>query len=87
MVDNPGADVLHADGRTTWRRLIQSETDEGIIQAAGDIDGVVELGFGGSGPPFLAWTKTYVFFPLEYDTAPSLGKAPRNPRDEPMEAQ
>jgi hypothetical protein len=47
-----------------------------------------DAGFGGTnGKPFTAWGKDWVYFPLEYDGAESVGHAPRNPCDIAMEHQ
>lgn len=38
-------------------------------------------GYGSEeGPPVLAWTAEYVYFPASYDGAEWMGRAPRNPR-------
>ena len=40
-------------------------------------------GYGGSeGEPFTAWSEKYVYFPVVYDGAEWVGRAPRNPSDE-----
>jgi len=45
-------------------------------------------GFGAiNGAAFTAWGENYVYFPLEYDGAESVGHAPRNPRNTAMEHQ
>jgi hypothetical protein len=46
-------------------------------------DIVFNQGYGeAEGPPVLAWTKTRVYFPVEYDGAESIASAPRDPQPE-----
>lgn len=44
-----------------------------------------DAGWGGvEGPQILIWTEDYVYFPVVYDGAEELCRAPRNPRPEPQ---
>ena len=43
-------------------------------------------GYGGSeGKSFTAWSEKYVYFPIVYDGSEWIGRAKRNPCDEPTE--
>ena len=71
---------------TSWRKLLKEVTDElgeeVLICTLSDdgLDTEFDDGFGcAEGLPFTAWTKSWVLFPLEYDGAESVGRAPRNP--------
>jgi hypothetical protein len=73
---------------TTWRQLLveemQDRGDPGpVIAYAPDgqaFDVVFYAGYGlPEGPSVLAWTDTYVYFPVQYDGAEWLGSVPRHP--------
>jgi hypothetical protein len=73
---------------TTWRQQLEiarddDDTDPVIAYAPDEtaFDTIFDPGYGGSdGPPVLAWTAQYVYFPVVYDGAEWLGRAPRNPQ-------
>jgi hypothetical protein len=74
---------------TTWRKEFESsrEDDQSSVVAVAPDDSVLDVefdaGYGGSeGSPVLIWTEEYVYFPVVYDGAEWLGRAPRNPRPE-----
>lgn len=47
-----------------------------------DLDAEFDAGYGGiNGCPFTVWTKRWVYFPVVYDGAESVGSVPRNPCD------
>lgn len=47
-----------------------------------------DSGYGSTeGRPFTAWTHNWVYFPVQYDGAEWLGRAPRNPCDIATEHQ
>lgn len=73
---------------TTWRNLIVEALHEDdkfkdllhVEIEDGGLDKVFDSGFGGTeGVPFTAWSKNWVYFPIQYDGAEWVGKAPRNP--------
>lgn len=71
----------------TWREMIDIvRGEEELIECTlteEEMDIKFDTGFGGSeGLPFTAWTDTYVLFPVVYDGAEWVSKAPRNPCDE-----
>ena len=72
---------------SNWKELIESEAGEDKIISCTltDDELIVEFydGYGGSeGKSFTAWSEKYVYFPVVYDGAEWVGKAPRNPCDE-----
>lgn len=74
-------------GMTNWKELIANcaDGDEIIVCTLSDDELLKEFnsGYGGSeGKPFTAWSKKYVYFPVVYDGAEWVGRAPRNPCDE-----
>ena len=74
----------------TWRELIKSAAgDDKIIAytlSDKELDVEFDDGFGGSeGKPFTAWSYDYVYFPVVYDGAEWVGRAPRNPCPEATE--
>ena len=79
---------------TTWREQLaaarQANGDTTPVAAvAGCCDDVLDAAFdpgygGAEGPDVLIWTEDFVYFPVTYDGAKSLGSAPRNPRPEPQ---
>ena len=81
---------------TTWGNLIRGailEADDHtpLVHIAPD-DSVLSVKFGASfysdpGPSFCAWTDARVYFPLIYDGRQSIGSAPRNPSDTPLDHQ
>ena len=47
-----------------------------------ELDREFDTGYGGSeGAQFTAWSENWVFFPICYDGAEWVGRAPRNPCD------
>ncbi len=79
---------------TSWRKEITSiieDLQEELIECTlsdQELDIEFDGGFGGTeGLPFTAWTKTWVLFPICYDGAEWVGKAPRNPCEIKMEHQ
>lgn len=71
--------------RTTWRKKLSEFRDEIIACTLTDkqLDEKFDDGFGCSeGRAFTAWSKKYVYFPVVYDGAESVGRAPRNPCNE-----
>ena len=72
---------------TTWRKLIEEKLDGDVLIASTltekEMDVEFHNGYGGSeGKPFTAWSETRVYFPVVYDGAEWVGRAPRNPCDE-----
>jgi len=72
---------------TTWRKLIKSvaDGDEIIFNTLSeeDLDTEFDNGFGGvEGLPSTAWSERYVYFPICYDGAEWVGRAPRNTCEE-----
>lgn len=69
---------------TTWRKELAAVTTDPFVAVAPDeaaLDVVFDDGYGGAeGPAFLVWTEEYVYFPVVYDGAEWVGRAPRNPR-------
>ncbi len=78
---------------TTWRKelngtIAESDDPGPVIAVAPNWDAFdVEFydGYGfTAGPPVLAWTEKYVYFPVVYDGREWLGRAPRNPTRVPQ---
>lgn len=72
---------------TTWRKEIKAAAEDDHIIACTLTDDEMDIefdsGFGESeGIPFTAWSENYVYFPVVYDGAEWVGRAPRNPCDE-----
>ena len=70
----------------TWRKMIEGCANGDTIIACTisdeELDRNFDDGFGHpEGSPFTAWSNDYVYFPVEYDGAESVGCAPRNPCD------
>ena len=70
-----------------WKEMINKEAGEDKIIACTltDDELLVEFddGYGGhGGKSFTAWGEKYVYFPVCYDGAEWVGKAPRNPCNE-----
>jgi hypothetical protein len=82
---------------TTWRAEItetMAEHGETLVDvlhttlSESDLDVEFDSGYGGtSGKPFTLWTKTRVYFPIQYYGSEWVGSAPRNPSDEALEHQ
>jgi hypothetical protein len=72
--------------RTTWRKEFEAFNDYKVVAVEPNedvLDIKFDAGYGGSeGPPVLIWTEEYVYFPVVYDGAEWLDRAPRNPRAE-----
>jgi hypothetical protein len=74
----------------TWRALLTDALEDDptptVLAYAPDeaaFDVPFYDGYGGSeGPEVLAWTETYVYFPVVYDGAEWIERAPRHPRPE-----
>ena len=73
---------------TTWRSELKYEMgmvdDDGPVMAYAPDEATFDIefnaGYGGTeGLPVLAWTKTRVYFPTEYDGSESIHSAPRDP--------
>jgi len=76
---------------TTWRKEFEKargndKTPVVAVAPSQDVlDEKFDAGYGGSeGPPVLVWTEDYVYFPVVYDGAEWMDRAPRNPRPEGM---
>ena len=77
---------------TTWREILEEvwNNDGEMVCTLTDeeLDKKFDAGFGGTeGEPFTAWGDKYVYFPIEYDGAESVGKAPRMPSNEKTDHQ
>lgn len=79
---------------TTWKILIDEELEkigEKLISCTlteEELNTYFDPDYGGTeGKPFTAWTENWVLFPICYDGAEWVGKAPRNPCDIKMEHQ
>lgn len=76
-----------------WRKMIKDvlPVGETIIACTISDEGLdreFDDGYGGSeGAPFTAWSENWVFFPICYDGAEWVGRAPRNPCDTSMSHQ
>jgi len=69
----------YLEGNDTIKDLEITLTDKELDVEFDDEYGSVE------GKPFYAWSKDYVYFPVCYDGAESVGAMPRNPsKDEPV---
>jgi len=76
---------------TTWRLYLAAAMeyngDSGPVLAYAPNEDVFDVEFDAgygreNGPEFLAWTASFVYFPVSYDGAESIGSAPRNPQSE-----
>jgi hypothetical protein len=73
---------------TTWQKQLDiAAAGDDITDRAPDDAGVwseeFDAGYGGSqGKPVLAWSEKYVYFPVVYDGAEWIERAPRNPQDD-----
>lgn len=70
-----------------WKKLIkEAAKDDEIISCTLTEEELLKSfddGFGGSeGKIFTAWSENYVYFPVVYDGAEWVGRAPRNPCNE-----
>lgn len=73
-----------------WKEMIKEVAgDDEIIACTLTEDGLLRefnAGYGTSkGDAFTAWSERYVYFPVVYDGAEWVGRAPRNPCDEATE--
>ena len=71
---------------STWRELIGYILDGDVLIANTLTDEEMDIdfddGYGGhQGKPFTAWSEAMVYFPVVYDGAEWVGRAPRNPCD------
>ena len=71
----------------TWRKLINEATGGRQIIACtlteAELDVEFDDGYGApEGKPFGAWCALYVYFPVIYDGAENVGRAPRYPCNE-----
>jgi hypothetical protein len=80
----------------SWRELIEDQlmaiglswNDIESIAGEEGMDLRFYSGYGGTeGTPFTVWTSDWVLFPICYDGAEWVGKAPRNPNGVAMEHQ
>lgn len=72
---------------SNWKEMIAEEAGDDVIIACTLTDEQMlrefDSGYGGTeGDAFTAWSEKYVYFPICYDGAEWVGKAPRNPCDE-----
>lgn len=75
---------------TTWEKEIEKCANGDKIIACTlseeELRQEFHRGFGAiEGKPFTAWSEDYVYFPVVYDGAEWVGRAPRNPCDEATE--
>jgi len=71
----------------TWKELIDERAGDDVIIACTLSEDELKVRFDDSygtshGKPFTAWSENYVYFPVVYDGAEWVGRAPRNPCDE-----
>lgn len=71
----------------TWKQLIEEAAQGDMITHCtltdAEINEEFDDDFGASnGRPFTAWSNSYVYFPVVYDGAEWVGRAPRNPNGE-----
>ena len=76
----------------TWRELIKETAGDDKIISCTLIDKEMDIefngGYGGAeGKSFTAWSERYVYFPVVYDGAEWVGRAPRNPCKQVTEHQ
>lgn len=69
---------------TTWRTLIAEALDGDELThctlSEQQLDVRFDSGYGGhEGLEFTAWSERYVYFPVAYDGAEWVGRAPRHP--------
>jgi len=77
------------DDMDTWAEKLKEELEdlpgEDIIHCTlseEELNTPFDSGFGGTeGKSFTAWSENWVFFPICYDGAEWVGRAPRNPCD------
>lgn len=72
---------------SNWKKMIAEEAGDDVIIACTLTEEQLlrefDSGYGGTeGDAFTAWSEKYVYFPICYDGAEWVGKAPRNPCDE-----
>jgi len=70
--------------KSNWKELIKEAANSEEIIACTlndeELEECFDTGFGGhEGKPFTAWSENYVYFPVVYDGAEWVGRAPRNP--------
>lgn len=76
-----------------WREMLKEYLDKGETLIActisdDELDREFDDGFGMTlGSPFTAWSENWVYFPICYDGAEWIGRAPRNPCDKSMDHQ
>ena len=73
-----------------WKELIELEAGEDKIISCTltekELLEKFDAGYGGHcGKAFTAWSERYVYFPVVYDGAEWVGRAPRDPCDEATE--
>lgn len=73
-----------------WKDMIKNEAGEDKIISCtlteDELRKEFNEGYGmHEGEAFTAWGEKYVYFPIVYDGAEWVGKAPRNPSDEATE--
>lgn len=72
---------------TNWKELIADKLDGDVLIACTlseeELIKEFDSGYGGAeGKDFTAWSEKYVYFPVCYDGAEWVERAPRNPCDE-----
>lgn len=75
---------------TSWAKELASFEDEILETTMTDeeLNQEFNSGYGSScGCAFTAWSKEWVYFPIVYDGAEWVGRAPRNPCDTAMHHQ
>lgn len=65
-----------AENKEDYSKMVTTLTEDGLNKEFDDGYGLSE------GEPFTAWGEKYVYFPVVYDGAESVGSAPRDPSDE-----
>jgi hypothetical protein len=70
----------------TWRELLAEASGDDVVTHVKPGDEVLDVrfddGYGVTGgPEFLAWSHRFVYFPVTYDGAEWVGRAPRHPDD------
>jgi len=72
---------------SNWKKMIEDTANGDVIIGCtlteNEMTVKFDAGYGGSeGKAFTAWSDKYVYFPVVYDGAEWVGRAPRNPCDE-----
>jgi len=86
--DKYSPDYVEKVDYESWQQMIDEFHDEIIActLSAEEMKNEFYAGYGmPEGKPFNAWSEKYVYFPVCYDGAESVGRAPRNPCKESNE--